>query len=328
MTERDNLRNAILAVLIENGCYSSEIQQRIVTAMEPFEITTRSTAVVPVEQDGNTNIIKQFALSKAIAGCSDRTIKQYVRSVNKFAAFTQKKLVDVTPNDVRAYLAKKMTVDGVRGRGIENERYYLSSFYQWAENEEVVVKNPVRRVEKIKLPKHKKEAFTDLECEKLRGACVTLKEKAVIELLFSTACRVSELANIRTEDIDGDRIIAKGKGNKYAPVYLDSRAKYIVNAYISARTDENPYLIVGRSANKPMSVRAIEALVSRVAKRADVTNAHPHRFRRTTATQARRRGMGLDMVSKMLRHENIQTTMKYIDLTDADLHHEHARFVV
>lgn len=327
MNDRDNLRNAVAAILIESGCYSTEIYQRFVAELEKYEITARTTSVVPSEQ-GNATLIKQFALSKAIAGYSEKTIKQYLRTVNRFAAFVQKQLVDVTANDIRAYIAHKMTVDGVRGYGIENERCYLSAFFQWAENAEIINRNPVRQVEKIRLPKKQKEAFSAIECEKLRGACVTLKEKAIVELLFSTACRVSELANIKTEDIDGDRIIVKGKGNKYAPVYLDARAKYIVNAYISARTDENPYLIVGRSPDKPISVRAIEATVKRIADRAGVSNAHPHRFRRTTATQARRRGMGLDMVSKMLRHENIQTTMKYVDLTDADLQHDHERFVV
>lgn len=327
MSGKDHLRNALFGILLEAGYASDEIQQRIIVELDKYEVTERITDIVPADEQSNANLIKQFALSKAIAGCSEKTIKQYLRALNKFVFQTQKSLKDVTANDIRVYLAYKMT-GGVKGRGIENERYYLSAFFRWAENEEIITKNPVRQVEKIKLPKMRKEAFTDLECEKLRGACKTLKEKAIVELLFSTACRVSELANIKTEDIDWDRIIVKGKGNKYAPVYLDSRAKYIVNAYIASRTDSNPYLIVGRSDNRPMSVRAIEALITRVAGRAGVENAHPHRFRRTTATQARRRGMGLDMVSKMLRHENVSTTMRYIDLTDTDLRIQHARYVV
>lgn len=328
MSDKEKLQNALFGILIESGAYTDEIKQRFIVAMDSYDIAARITEIVPTDEHSNTNLIKQFALSKAVAGYSEKTIKQYLRAINHFTNKVQKNLLEVTANDIRAYLAYKMTVDGLRGRGIENLRWYISAFYQWAENSDLIQRNPVRQVEKVRLPKQNKEAFSDLDCEKLRGACLTLKEKAVIELLFSTACRVSELTSIRTEDIDGNRIIVKGKGNKYAPVYLDSRAKYIVNAYIASRTDSNPFLIAGRSENKPMSTRAVEALVKRVADRGGVADAYPHRFRRTTATQARRRGMGLDMVSKMLRHENVQTTMRYIDITDADLSHQHAQYVV
>ena len=327
MTDRDKLTNSINEILMAHGCLTDEVGSRIYLELDKYEITERSTEVMNIDQTANANIISEFALSKAVSGRSPKTVKQYTLALKRFDRMMQMKLVDVKAADVRKYMALRIARDGVNGPGLVNERTYLSSFFAWAVNNEYMLRNPIRQTEGIKLPKKHKKAFSPLDCEKLRGACTTLREKALVEMLFSTACRVSELAGIKTEEIDGNRVIVHGKGNKYAPVYLDPKAMYIVEAYIGSRTDDNPYLFPGRAAGTHASPRTLERIVSTIGERAGVSDVHPHRFRRTTATQARKRGMGLDMVSKMLRHENVETTMKYLDLTEADLSYEHAKYV-
>ncbi|MBR3366702.1 MAG: tyrosine-type recombinase/integrase, partial [Lachnospiraceae bacterium] len=144
----------------------------------------------------------------------------------------------------------------------------------------------------------------------------------------STACRVSELAGIVTSAIDDRRILICGNGKKYGTVYLDSKAQLAIDNYIESREDDNPYLFPGRKDGTHLSSRAIERIVTEIGARAGVSNVHAHRFRRTAATMALRRGMSLEMVSKMLRHNNLQTTMKYLDLTEEELFYQHQTYVI
>ena len=328
MTDRERLTNSINEILLANGCLNDGIKSRIYLALEEYEITRRVTEIVLADPLANANVIEEFALSKAVSGRSPKTVKQYVLALKRYDRIMQKKLVETTAADIRKYMAYRIAKDGVHGPGLVNERDYLSAFFEWAVHQEIMVRNPVKQTEKIKLAKVPKRAFTDLECEKIRKACRTARETAAVEVLFSTACRVSELCSIVTSEIDGKRIMICGKGKKYAPVYLDPRAQLAVETYIRERTDNNPYLFPGRAENSPISSRAIEAMLKRIGSAAGVSNVHAHRFRRTAATQALRRGMSIEMVSKYLRHENLATTMIYLDLSESELAQQHARFVV
>jgi site-specific recombinase XerD len=264
-------------------------------------------------------------IAKKVAGRSDKTIDQYVRAVNRFISITGKQLVDVVPDDFRAYLAHRMIDDGIQGQTLVNERSYISAFYDWAVSSELINRNPIKLTDPIKIPKIPKKAFTEMECERIRSACKTPKERALIEILLSTACRVSELISIKTCEIDGNRILVCGKGNKYGQVYLNPKAVYAIETYISSRTDNNPYLFPGKKGIS--SNRAIEKILHRIGECAGVENVHPHRFRRTAATMALRHGMSIEMVSKMLRHEKLQTTMIYLDLDDRELQYQHQKYV-
>lgn len=328
MTDRERLTNSIYNILLANGCLTDEIRSRIYLALEEYEITHRSTAVVLADPMANANIIEEFALAKAVAGRSPKSVKQYVLALKRYDRIMQKKLLDTTAADIRKYMAYRITKDGLQGRGLVNERDYLSTFFEWAVYQELMTRNPVKQTEKIKLAKIPKKAFTDLECERIRKACRTAREAAMIEVLFSTACRVSEMCGILTSSIDDRRILICGKGKKYGTIYLDSRAQLAVDAYIESRDDDNPYLFPGRNENKPLSTRAAEHIIKEIGKRSGVDNVHAHRFRRTAATQALRRGMSIEMVSKYLRHENLATTMVYLDLSEAELAQQHEKYVV
>ena len=325
MTDRESLTNDLYNILIAQNALTDEIQQRIVIALDQYEVQKRVTDVVVADPTDNENVIKRFMVAKAVAGRSKKTIEQYVRAVRKFAGAVNKKLLDVVPDDFRAYLAHRMIDDGRQGITLVNERSYISTFYDWAVSAELIMRNPIKMVDPIKVPKKPKKAFSELEIEKLRAACVTLKEKAVIETLLSTACRVSELTSIKTADIDENRIMVKGKGNKYGQVYLNSRAAYAIDAYVNSRTDNSPYLFPGRNGEGTSA--GVQKILKELGARAGVTDVHPHRFRRTAATMALRHGMSIEMVSKMLRHEKLQTTMIYLDLDDRELQYQHAKYV-
>lgn len=326
MTDRENLTNDLYDILIAQNALTDEVKQRIVIALDQYEVQKRVTDVVVADPTDNENVIKRFMVAKAVAGRSKKTIEQYVRAIRKFAGAVNKKLLDVVPDDFRAYLAHRMIDDGRQGITLVNERSYISTFYDWAVASELINRNPIKLTEPIKIPKIPKKAFTDMECERIRNACKSLKEKALIETLFSTACRVSELVSIKTQDIDGNRIMVRGKGGKYAQVYLSSKAVYAIEQYVGSRTDKNPYLFPGVRINNSTN-RSIEKILKRVGERAGVANVHPHRFRRTAATMALRHGMSLEMVSKMLRHERLATTMIYLDLDDQELQYQHQKYV-
>lgn len=326
-TERERLANELFDILLAQGCLTDEIKQRFVIALDAYEVQQRTTDVAPVNPTDNAALIKRFMVAKAVAGRSQKTIKQYVDGLNKFIRMVNKQLLDVTPDDVRAYLAHRMIDDGIYGATLANERSYVSTFYDWAVGAELLNRNPVRMTDPIKLNKAPKKAFSELELEQLRGACKTLKEKALIEALLSTACRVAELASIRTCDIDGCRIMVQGKGGKYGQVYINSKAAYAIEQYINGRTDNNPFLFPGRTESKPCTNASIQKTLKQIGDRAGVTNVHPHRFRRTAATLALRHGMSIEMVSKMLRHERLQTTMVYLDIDDRELMYQHQKYV-
>lgn len=328
MTDREKLMTNIKNILLANGCLSDEVEGRIYLALDEYDVTKRVTEIVPADPMDNEAMIRDFAAAKAVAGRSPKSVRQYVLALRRFTRTMPIRLVDTTAADIRKYTAIRLTRDGLQGRGLVNERDYLSTFFEWAVKAEIMVRNPVKQVEAIKLAKVPKKAYTDLECEKLRKACRNLQETAIVETLFSTACRVSELCSILTSSIDNRRILICGKGKKYGTVYLDSKAQLAIDAYIESRDDNSPFLFPGRSEGKPLSSRTVERILKDIGERAGVSNVHAHRFRRTAATMALRRGMSLEMVSKMLRHNNLQTTMKYLDLTEEELFYQHQKYVI
>lgn len=328
MTDREKLINQISGILLAHDCLTDEVQSEIFLALDLYEIRKRSTEIVPADPMDNEAMIRDFAAAKAVAGRSPKSVRQYVLALRRFTRTMPIRLVDTTAADIRKYTAIRLTRDGLQGRGLVNERDYLSTFFEWAVKAEIMARNPVKQVEGIKLAKIPKKAYTDLECEKIRKACETPRETAMVEVLFSTACRVSEMCGILTSSIDDRRILICGKGKKYGTIYLDSRAQLAVDAYIESRDDNNPYLFPGRKEDQPITTRAVERILKEIGKRAGVSNVHAHRFRRTAATMALRRGMPLEMVSKMLRHENLQTTMRYLDLTEEELFYQHQKYVV
>lgn len=328
MRARDNLKHQLFNILVDAGCMNEDIKSRIIIEMDKYEITERCTDIVPTPYEQNEKLLQKFSVAKAVAGSSKKTIFQYIYTVRKLIHRCNKALIDINSDDISLYLAYRKAYDGVTDTTIANERKNISAFFSWLERTDEIPSNPVRKIDRIKVPKIHKKAFNDIEVERIRCACKTLKEKAVVEMLLSTGCRVAEMVSIRTCDIDGNRIMVRGKGNKYRQVYLNARSQIAVSSFIRFRNDNNPFLFNSRTTNIHMSENGIRAMLKRLEERCDVENIHPHRFRRTCATMSLHRGMPIEQVSKMLGHENIATTQIYLDLDERELEYMHQKYVI
>lgn len=330
-----------------------DIKNRLYMLLEPYEILPRTTEVAILKEDRNEYLLKNFLIAKKVKGCTKRTLEFYAVCIKKILDTIGKTVDDITPDDIRYYMALRLQRDKVTKTTAGNELRSFSSFFSWLYAEEIIRKNPMARIDKIKQEKTKKEALTELEIEKLRDATDDEKEKFLIELLLSTGCRVSEVVQILLSDIDGERILVHGKGQKDRYVYLNAKAQLALSNYIKERNDKNPYLFPRCESVQVLKKRGIshknmrrwwknaenivdghvspstiEQTTRRIAKRASVERANPHKFRRTCATMALRRGMPLEQVSKMLGHEEVSTTQIYLDLTEDELALAHKKYVI
>lgn len=253
-----------------------------------------------------------------------------MRTIDKFNRWVRKPFKDVTTQDIRLYIANREMNDHLSSATLNRERGAICRFYTWLFEEEYIPKNPGKRVEQIKVEKRLKKAFTPIEIELMRNACRKPKEKAVFELLLSTGCRVSELTKLSLDNYDQHEgsITVIGKGNKERKVYVNARAKVAVDNYLKLKPHVSGPIICGlKGPGTKMNVSGIQKMVKAIAERAKVTHCHPHKFRRTAATLALKRGMSLNDVRRFLGHSDVDTTLQYIDTTNSDLKIEHEKYV-
>lgn len=350
--ERQNLINRICMHFSKRVDDLEMLRSELYITLNDYEITNRCTELAETGQECLENVLKRFLVAKAVKGCSERTIQLYSMSVRKVFTEINKRVEDVTPDDIRLYMGLRLRRDGVSKVTVGNEIRSLSSFYAWATAEEIIQKNPMLRVHKIKRQKVRKEAFTEMEIERLRMAADGEMQKMMIEVLLSTGCRVTELVNIRIDEIQKDEITVHGKGEKDRKVYLNAKAELAVQVYLAKRRDENPYLLPGAKNMRErkgmdrkesrknwwmdrnnlteghITTSTVESTMRTIADRAEVEQANPHKFRRTCATFALRRGMPIEQVSRMLGHEEVGTTQIYLDLKEEDLKRSHEKYVV
>lgn len=350
---REDLVNQLAVWATSHGIDMSEAKYDLYMLLNNVEITSRCTEVAEIQGDYNEMLIKKFLVAKQVKGCTTRTIQFYKVCIVKALEQIGKNANDVTAEDIRYYMAIRLRRDGVSKTTVGNEIRSLGSFFQWLQVEEIIEKNPMLKVDRIKKEKTKKEALTEMEIERLRVAAEGEREKAIIEFLLSTGCRVSELVQILLVEIEKDRVLIHGKGQKERYVYLNAKAKLALEIYMNERKDSNPYLFpkrkpivqgtyagIERKEQKNwwkypeyidkghMDKGSVEEITRKIAKRAGVERANPHKFRRTCATMALRRGMPIEQVSKMLGHESIETTQIYLDLTEDELEQAHKKYVV
>lgn len=323
-----------------------KIKMQFDILLHGYDIKKMSTELTVYQGDVNDEMLVRFLRAKVAKGLSKRTITFYKSSIKNVLRKIGKPYSEVNADDIRYYIAYRISVDGATKVTVGNEMRNLSSFYTWLQTEEILLKNPFNKVDTIKVTKKKKKAFTQMEVEKIRAGCRTKKELAIVEMLLSTWCRVTELANIKISDINGNKCTVLGKGDKYREVYINAKAKIALSMYLTERKDDNPYLFPGRKVGhnrsgsnwhadsknvdtyKATSTYMIEATVRDIGKRVGVENVHPHRFRRTGATMALRAGMPLLTVSKLMGHESIETTQIYLDISDEELEASHEKYVI
>lgn len=309
-----------------------QMSAALTIALQNRTISAEETAISTQFSISNEEYVRRFLAIKAVKGCADRTLRYYGETMRNFMLAITKPVPTIDSMDIRAYLAIRERRDGASKCTMDNELRILRSFFHTMLAEEYVTKDPTAKIDKIKSVKRVKKPFTEVELEKIRGGCRNEKQLAIVELLYSTGCRVSELVGMDRDDIQQDEVIVHGKGNKERICYINARARIAVENYLKTRKDHYPALFIGENCcthelSERIDESSVESLMRRIGKRAGVENVHPHRFRRTAATLALQRGMPIEQVSKMLGHEQINTTQIYVSINQDDLKRAHQKYL-
>lgn len=301
-----------------SGEQLQEVTHALIGELMDYEVKP-ITRELTIYDDYNERLIKKYAGYMAIEGKAQRTIKEYTRIIRKLADFTGKNLTEVMSEDIMYYLGE-CKIDGISNVTMETRRLYISAFYRWLADEEIIAKNPCSRIRPIKCEKVIKKAFTSLDLINLRQAAKKADERAILEVLLSTGMRVSELCSLEREDINLPAkaiTIRKGKGGKQRIVYIDEIAQHYLSICMNAA--ENVFI-------SHRGVAGVEKMLKRLGCAAGVQNVHPHRFRRTFATSMSRKGMPIQDIQSLMGHTNIQTTMKYISLDKSIVEASYRRY--
>lgn len=328
MNARERLFEEICLIVTDE-----DARNRIYIALDHYEVQQRNTSIALVKEDRNEYLLKNFIIAKTVKGCTPRTLQCYTETVRAVLGKIGKTVDDITASDIRLYTANRLYKDGITKVTALNEQRVLSSFFRWLSDQEFLTRNPMVQVDRIKKPKTQKEAFTRIEIEKMREAIEVVspkrniaRDKALIELLLSTGCRVTEASEIEIDNINGNEILVHGKGEKDRIVYLNAKAMYALENYIKKRSTGSPYLFPGNCYGH-LGSSGIESLIRKCGRACGV-KAYPHKFRRTFATFALQRGMPIEQVSRLLGHESVETTQIYLDLDHHDIKEAHRKFVV
>lgn len=286
------------------------------------------------EQDkrdiSNDEYLKLFLEAKKIEGCSERTIQYYGTTINKMLGMVTDPIRKITTEQIREFLSEYQKINNCSKVTVDNVRRNISSFFSWLEEENYILKSPMRRIHKIKTNQQVKEVISDEDIEKLRDNCPCQRDLAIIDLLYSTGIRVGELVNLNITDIDLEarECVVFGKGGKERKVYFDAKAKLHVQEYIDSRTDSNPALFVTLdSPHDRLKISGVEIRVRQLGRQLSLQRIFPHKFRRSTATRAIDKGMPIEQVQKLLGHSQIDTTMQYAIVSQNNVKSSHQKYI-
>lgn len=278
----------------------------------------------------NETLLKAFLSAKQVEGCSQPTIRYYGNTIKQLADNMPKRFTDYTTEDIRAYLAVFQQKHNATKVTVDNVRRIFSSFFSWLEEEDYILKNPVRRIHKVKTGTQVREVLSDESLESIRDTCTRSRDLAMIDLLASTGMRVGELVKLNREDINFTEreCVVFGKGNKQRIVYFNARAKIHLQQYLNERSDQNEALFVSlNDPQKRLQISGVEVRLRKIGREANVPRVHPHKFRRTLATMAIDKGMPVEQVQKLLGHVKIDTTMHYAMVSQNNVKLSHRRFI-
>ncbi len=262
----------------------------------------------------NDMIVKQFLVHISLKGLSEKTIEQYKRHCVNMITTINKRVTDITTNDLEMYLVSYKYTRKISNTTLRNTKNYISVLFDFLEEKDYIKKNPCSKLTRIKEDTILEDAFSKTEEEKLYTSCNNLRDRALLEVLFSTGCRVSEVCGMKIDDVNFDKktITVIGKGNKKRTVCISDKAIYHLKRYLKIREDNKVYLFVSLRKNyKNLNASGVEAILIRLGKKAGVNNVHPHRMRATFATHLIDSGMDLHQVQKLMGHESIETTLRY-----------------
>lgn len=283
-----------------------------------------------VEPARNDEYLEMFINAKKIEGCSERTLKYYRSSVQHMFSRIETPVRKITTEQLREYLTGYQKINNCGKSTVDNIRRNISSFFSWLEEEDHILKSPMRRIHKIKTKTKVKETISDEDIERLRDHCEVARDIAIIDLLYSTGIRVGELVNLDIKDINFEEreCIVYGKGEKERRVYFDAKAKLHLQNYISSRKDNNPALFVTLDApHERLKISGVEIRLRELGRKLNLTRIHPHKFRRTMATRAIDKGMPIEQVQKLLGHSQIDTTMHYAIVNQTNVKASHRKYI-
>jgi site-specific recombinase XerD len=283
-----------------------------------------------LSEKSNKEMLATFIAAKRVEGCSERSLKYYQSTINNMLNRVNKPVKHITTDDLRQYLAEYQRKGHAGKISMDNIRRILSSFFSWMEDENFILKSPVRRIHKLKMGKTVKETYTDESIELLRDYCNSTRDLAIIDLLSSTGMRVGELVKLNRNDIDfiNRECIVFGKGDKERPVYFDARTKLHLQNYLKRRSDDNPALFVTLlKPYKRLQISGVEIRLRQLGRRLNISKVHPHKFRRTLATKAIDKGMPIEQVQQLLGHQKIDTTLQYAMVSQNNVKISHRKFI-
>lgn len=290
-----------------------------------YEIAEKDNA-----QESAVDYVEMFLSAKRIEGCSEKSLAYYQKTIVKMLETVGKTAKHITTDDLRGYLSDYQSKNNSGKVTIDNIRRILSSFFGWLEDEDYIIKSPVRRIHKVKTAKTVKETYSDEDLERMRDGCEELRDLAMIDMLTSTGMRVGEMVTLNRDDVDFNEreCVVVGKGDKERVVYFDARTKMHLQTYLDSRTDGNAALFVTLKAPyERMKIGGIEVRLRELGKRLGVDRVHPHKFRRTLATMAIDKGMPIEQLQKLLGHQRIDTTLQYAMVKQSNVKMAHKKYI-
>ena len=309
-----------------NNAQTEKLQEVLVHALFSYEVTK-------TDKDGNSseqNLVDLFLAAKRIEGCSEKSLKYYESTIMAMLDELHKEVKQIDTDDIRSYLTEYQARKKSSKVTIDNIRRILSSFFSWLEDEDYILKSPVRRIHKVKTGTNIKETYSDEALELMRDSCTELRDLAMIDMLASTGMRVGEMVLLNRDDINFNEreCVVFGKGDKERIVYFDARTKIHLQNYLQSRTDNDPALFVSLQApHNRMSIGGIEVRLRQMGKRLGLSKVHPHKFRRTLATMAIDKGMPIEQLQQLLGHKRIDTTLQYAMVKQSNVKIAHRKYI-
>lgn len=283
-----------------------------------------------IQSKSNQTLKEAFLSAKQIEGCSERSVSYYSSTLDNLIKTLEKPFNQMETEDLRVYLSEYQKRNNASKQTIDNIRRILSSFFTWLEDEDYILKSPVRRIHKIKTTKQVKETYSDEALERLRDNCKCIRDLALIDMLASTGMRVGELVKLNRADVDfvNRECVVLGKGSKERIVYFDARTKLHLQNYLNSRKDENEALFVSLlEPHNRLEIAGVEIMLRKLGRSLEINKVHPHKFRRTLATRAIDKGMPIEQVQKLLGHQKIDTTMEYAIVDQQNVKNSHKKYL-
>lgn len=325
---KQNLINDVVQGMLPylNNGQIEKLQEVLHSALFNYQVTQDKEHGENSEQ----NLVEIFLSAKRIEGCSEKSLKYYKTTIETMLFQLQKDVKQIVTDDIRTYLTEYQNSKHSSRVTIDNIRRILSSFFSWLEDEDYILKSPVRRIRKVKTGTSVKETYSDEALELMRDSCTELRDLAMIDMFASTGMRVGEMVLLNREDINFNEreCVVFGKGDKERIVYFDARTKIHLQNYLQSRKDNNPALFVSlQSPHNRMKIGGIEVRLRNLGNRLGLVKVHPHKFRRTLATVAIDKGMPIEQLQQLLGHRRIDTTLQYAMVKQSNVKIAHRKYI-